>query len=384
MEIEDEYPKIVFRTREEALEWLKTISEGCLKMFVELFLRHGEAFPFPDLSVHHRYPGDVLVELLFKRDERQKDRFKLDVRTRERIKAVLNELLNEFNFEHDPHEYLFNLIIVTADLPLSSENRAHKKNIRRPLDILCELAERGKLYETGAHAHGEDLHFFLLRALFSLPIHQEDKGRILTICKKYIGIVEYAPLCYRQIFEMYPEEGLNLLPKYLKLTHKKDRFDYMLPIEIFFNKPDAADIIWEDIRKDGSSMMIKSILPLIIELGREKDFQEAGLMRIENLVPPFFPDFIGDISIEIMASSDIIHFKRQENLIHVERRNEEIVLDRKVVDSEHFYRLFDVSNKSTNRHPLVIVENFDKVFDTVMPRIMVPSFVPSAGRGVSS
>lgn len=356
----EEYPKEVLRSDEEADKWVERISGSCLKIFIELFLRYGETFPYPNLSVHNRYPSDVLKTKYNDFNEQ----------TKNGIKMVLNELLDEFIFGTDPYEYFFNLIVAIANLRICSNVEASERNIRKPFNILCEIAERWELHETGAYAYNMNLHLFLLRVLFGFPIHEEDKKRIFKICRRDIKIAEYASICYRQIFDMYPEEGVHYLLEYLGSTREKnyEDFDYIFPIKIFFNRLDTADIILEDIKKKKFSKIIRDILPFIIKLDKVKDFKEVGLINIEKLIPP--SDAVkGYIKLKIAASNKILHLESKGKVVHGELLSKGTVFDRVDIDIKYFSWIFESSEKARMKKPireilrymnvLKILEKFD-------------------------
>lgn len=288
------YPEKVFERNEDAIEWIKSTSKKNLEIFVGSFLRQGQTFPFPRLSVHNRYPGSVFTELCST----------LDIETKRRIHFLLSDLLKKFDLEKNSNEYLFNLLIATTTLGADPDIGTNTKKANDSFKVLYKMAKERKFYRKEKSrrkeilAYGEDLHLFLLKAFFSFPVRKEKKGQILEICEMYIDDADYAPICYRQIFDVYLERGITDLPRYLESTKDRKYHEYMFPIEIYFSRPETAQII----RNSDLKNLLKSIVPP----DKQKDFEKAGLIRM-NLIPPTsIPGSKEEISIRIMASGEEI------------------------------------------------------------------------------
>ena len=124
------------------------------------------------------------------------------------------------------------------------------------------------------------------------------------ICKKFMKDENYAPICYRQIFDMSPEEGITNLSTYLKSTRNKRYHDYIFPIKMFFNRPETVRFIREK--------KLERVLKTIFDQNRKEDFERAGLIWMNVVEPTSILGTEEEIKIRIRASGEEIFFDRRD------------------------------------------------------------------------
>ena len=153
----------------------------------------------------------------------------------------------------------------------------------------------------------------------------------------YIDDADYAPICYRQIFDMCPERGIIDLPRYLESTKDRKYHEYMFPIEIYFSRPETAKIIKKSDLRD--------LLKLIVHPDTQKDFEKAGLIRMNLVSPTSMPGSKEEVKIRIMASG------------------EESLLDERGLDREIVEDILEIHQTWEFKHPENVIDGFTKLVD---------------------
>lgn len=202
----------------EQINELKAKNQKDLRNWIEYLLRTNET-ESPRIISREEYPSMVLLEVY----ESSGD----DPKFQQRVREAVTDLV--FSYSHADLEYFHELVILIAELRL--------------VDCYKELVSKARSGEfKGEKVHGMDLHYQLLRVLYSFKNYKEEEfGKDLEILiKENIRDNIYFSISFRANWERKgPENGLRTLFELLDVIDAIPESYVNFTLRNFFRRIDS-------------------------------------------------------------------------------------------------------------------------------------------------